>query len=186
MIRSFFQNCRIIMYRILSDNRNVAGEPRHVQPVLFSGKGTVRIGKNVTLGFSPSPYLYSGYIHIEARGEGTVIEIGDNVCLNNNCVLCSEGEGITIGSDTVAGSNVQIYDSDFHELDPGRRKSGTPATAKVSIGSNVFIGANVTILKGVSIGSNSVIGNGAVVVKSVPDNVIAAGNPCAVIRSLCP
>ena len=74
--------------------------------------------------------------------------------------------------------------SDFHDLDPEKRTTGIPKTAKVIIGKNVFIGNNVSILKGVTIGDNSVIGTGAVVTKSVPANTIAGGNPAAVIRHL--
>jgi maltose O-acetyltransferase len=61
---------------------------------------------------------------------------------------------------------------------------GRPKTSKVTIGKNVFIGSNVMILKGVIIGDNSVIGGGSVVVKSIPENVVAAGNPCKVIYML--
>ncbi len=56
--------------------------------------------------------------------------------------------------------------------------------ASIHIQQNVFLGSNVTILKGVTIGRNSIIGNGSVVTKSIPDNVIAAGNPAKVIRTL--
>ena len=77
-----------------------------------------------------------------------------------------------------------IYDSDFHELNIGKRTGGNPKTGRVKIGKNVFIGSDVTILKGVTIGNNSVIGSGSVVVNSIPDNMIAAGNPCKIIKSL--
>ncbi|MEO0248193.1 MAG: DapH/DapD/GlmU-related protein [candidate division WOR-3 bacterium] len=62
--------------------------------------------------------------------------------------------------------------------------SGVPKTAPVHIGRNVFVGSNVRILKRVTIGDNSVIGNSAVVVRSIPKDVIAAGNPAWVIRNL--
>lgn len=83
------------------------------------------------------------------------------------------------------GVNLQIIDSDFHELDPDSRFGGKNIIKKdVTINENVFIGNNVTILKGVIIGKNSVIGNCSVVTKDIPENVIAAGNPAKVIKKL--
>lgn len=77
------------------------------------------------------------------------------------------------------GANVTIMDGDAHQDDPRAGKN-----APIVIEDNVWIGANATILKGVTIGRNSLIGAGSVVVKSIPENVIAAGNPCRVIKSL--
>lgn len=77
------------------------------------------------------------------------------------------------------GANVTIMDSDQHTDDPRAGKD-----KPVRIEDNVWIGGGVTILKGVTIGRNSLIGAGSVVVKSIPENVIAAGNPCKVIRPL--
>ncbi len=138
--------------------------------------------KNVNLGVNPSPYLYIGYGYIETRNEHSKIVIGDNVWINNNFVIISEGEGIEIGVHTIIGTNVEIYDSDFHELHPDKRMCGVPKTGKVKIGNNVFIGSSVKILKCVTIGNNSVIANSSVVTKSIPANVIAGGYPAKVIR----
>ena len=77
------------------------------------------------------------------------------------------------------GANVTIMDGDAHQDDSRAGKN-----APIVIEDNVWIGANATILKGVTIGRNSLIGAGSVVVKSIPENVIAAGNPCRVIKSL--
>ena len=77
------------------------------------------------------------------------------------------------------GANVTIMDSDQHTYDPRAGKD-----KPVRIEDNVWIGGGVTILKGVTIGRNSLIGAGSMVVKSIPENVIAAGNPCKVIRLL--
>jgi maltose O-acetyltransferase len=182
---SSVQKPRIWKYKILSTAKHVQGKARLHQPVLFLGPGRIVIGKNVNLGVRPSPYLYSGYIHIEARKPHSVISIGDHCWINNNCVLISEGGGIEIGAYSLFGTNVEIYDSDFHELDPAKRMSGgTPRIDPVRVGENVFVGSNVRILKGVIIGDNSVIANGAVVVHSIPPNVIAGGNPARVLKSL--
>ena len=75
-------------------------------------------------------------------------------------------------------------DNDGHNLDIDKRHNEVLKSKDVFISENVFIGDNVTILKGVTIGANSVIGNGSIVTKSIPDNVIAAGNPARVIRNI--
>lgn len=179
------QKPRIWKYQFLSTAKHIHGKARLHQPVLFTGNGRIIIGKNVNLGYRPSPYLYSGYIHIEARNPHAVIVIGNNCWINNNCVMISEGGGIEIGANSLFGTNVEIYDSDFHDLNPSKRMGGGSAKiAPVSIGENVFIGSNVRVLKGVTIGNNSVIANGTVIVNSIPANVIAGGNPARVLKSL--
>jgi acetyltransferase-like isoleucine patch superfamily enzyme len=99
-------------------------------------------------------------------------------------VLCSEGPGIRIGKHALFGTNVEVSDSDFHDLHPTRRRGGVPAKAPVLIGENVFVGSNVKILKGVTIGADTVVGNGSIVTKDLPAGVIAAGSPARVLGSL--
>ena len=179
-----FQYPRILKYKFLSNCKNIEGTPKFLQPTQLLGKGTISFGLNVTLGVNPSPEFYSGYGYIDARSQKSRIDIGDNVWINNNYMITSEGEGIEIGNDSLIGFNVEITDSDFHDLHPDRRMNGVPKTAKVFIGRNVFIGSNVKILKGVTIGDNSVIANSSVVTKSIPTNVIAGGYPAKVIQNL--
>ena len=112
------------------------------------------------------------------------IEIGDRAEINNDVFIKSEGPGISIGADALLGSRIVIYDSDFHELHPARRRGGRPAMGRVELGENVFIGDRVMILKGVTIGAHSVIGAGSVVTGSIPSGVIAVGNPARVVREL--
>lgn len=121
---------------------------------------------------------------IRAMSAGAVIRIGDNVGLSGT-TLCANKE-ITVGRDCLFGADVVICDTDFHPVNPeGRRHSNEGiVSAPVSIGHNVFLGARSIVLKGVSVGDNSVIGAGSVVVSNIPANVIAAGNPCRVIRQL--
>jgi maltose O-acetyltransferase len=179
-----FQRPRIWKYRALSTCRRVSGSPTVFQPVLFHGLGAIIIGRGVEFGWPLSMAFHSGYTHVEAAPPEAVIEFGDYVQVNNNAIIKSEGAGITIGDHALLGSFVRIYDSDFHDLDPGRRRSGRPRMAPVELGENVFIGDGVTILKGVSVGADSVIGAGAVVVSSIPAGVVAAGNPAVVVREL--
>lgn len=179
-----FQYPRILKFKFLSKCQNVKGIPKLYQPTQLLGRGTITFGKNIKLGVNPSPQLYNGYGYIDAKNKQSTIEINDNVWINNNFIIISEGDGIEIGTDTLIGFNVEITDSDFHDLHPDRRMNGVPKTEKVVIGKNVFIGSNVRILKGVTIGDNSVIANSSIVTKSIPENVIAGGNPCKVIKNL--
>lgn len=180
--RRIFQKIRIFQYKLLSNCGKVIGRPKLNQPTQLLGDGTIVFGNNVNLGYFPSPFFYNSYIYVDARSKGSRIVFGDNVHVNNNCVFIAEGEGIEIGSDTLIGSCCEIIDSDFHDLHPDRRMSGKAKTAKVEIGRNVFIGNNVKIMKGVTIGDNCVIANGSIVAKSIPDSVIAGGNPAKVIK----
>lgn len=178
------QRPRIWKYRLLSTCPRVSGRPIVLQPVLFVGPGEVRLGDGVQFGWKASPLFYSGYGHVEVSRPHAVIEVGDRTEFNNNLMLKSEGAGIRIGRDGLFGAHVEIFDSDFHDLDPRRRRGDTQVMAPVEIGDNVFVGMSAKILKGVTIGSDSVIGAGAVVSSSIPSGVIAAGNPARVIREL--
>jgi len=117
---------------------------------------------------------------------GGTIRIGDRVGMSGTALVCHQA--IVIGNDVSIGGNTVIYDTDFHSLDA--RQRGTSAdnalanTAPVHIGNQVFIGAHVTILKGVRIGDHAIIGAGAVVTRTVPPYELWAGNPARHIRSL--
>jgi acetyltransferase-like isoleucine patch superfamily enzyme len=178
------QRPRVWKYRALSTCERVTGRPVAHQPVLFAGYGEVILGDRVQFGWPSSPLFYTGYCYVEAALPGARIELGDRSEFNNNLMLKSEGPGIRIGRDGLFGAHVEVFDSNFHALDPADRHGGTPAMAPVDIGANVFVGMGVRILKGVTIGDNAVIGAGAVVTASIPADVIAAGNPARVVRAL--
>lgn len=110
-------------------------------------------------------------------GKEAKLSIGNNCSFSGTSIWCFDS--ITLKDNVRVGANVTIMDGDAHQDDP---RAG--ANAPVLIEENVWIGANTTILKGVTIGRNSLIGAGSVVVKSIPANVIAAGNPCKVLREL--
>lgn len=184
LTHTLLQSSRRLKYRLLSNCKNIIGTPKCEQPVLFLGEGQISFGNNVNLGYRQSPNFYNCYSYFDVRKPESKITIGDNVWINNNCVLICNGGGISIGNKTLLGVNVEIIDSDFHGLSGKSRNSVNAKTQKVTIEENVFIGNNVIIMKGVTIGKNSVIGNGSIVTKSIPENVIAAGNPAAVIREL--
>ena len=149
------------------------------------GQGEIHLSQHVTFGVHPSPMLLSGYGYVEARNSSARISIGSDTWINNNFVAVAEHGLIEIGCRVLIGSCVEVYDSDFHGLRVVDRHRSDPVwAADVIIGDDVFLGSNVTILKGVHVGAGSVIGNGAVVTKSIPANVIAAGNPARVIRPI--
>lgn len=184
VLESLSQRPRIWKYRALSSCRPRGGSPLILQPALFIGPGAIWLGEGVQFGWRASPQFYSGYCHLEVSTEAALIEVGDRTEFNNNLMIKSEGAGIRIGRDGLFGAHVEIFDSDFHDLDPARRKAGTQKTAAVEIGDNVFVGMGVRILKGATIGADSVIGAGSVVTGVIPAGVIAAGNPARVIREL--
>ena len=179
-----FQYPRILKYKILSTCSFVTGSPYLYQPVLFEGLGRVQFSHGVSLGVNQSIGFYIGYIYIDVRCPSSKIDFGSNIWVNNNCSFISEGEGIYIGDNTLIGTNCEFFDSDFHDLDPEKRLGGVIKTGKIHVGKNVFIGSNVTVLKGVSIGENTVISNGSIVTRDIPSNVVAAGIPAKVIRPL--
>jgi len=178
------QRPRVLKYRLLSSCRPEGAAPRRLQPVLFLGEGRIVLGEDVQFGWNRSPLFFTGYCHVEAIGEGATIEVGDRTEFNNDLTIKSEGAGIRIGRDGLFGAQVEIFDSDFHDLHPERRKTGTPKLAPVEIGDNVFVGMGVRILKGATIGSDAVIGAGSVVTGAIPAGVVAAGNPARVVREL--
>lgn len=117
--------------------------------------------------------------------EGAELIIGEDVGISGG-TFCA-ATSITIGKSTLIGANTTIVDTDFHPLGTLSRRENRLAethSAAVTIGENVFIGTGSIILKGVNIGNNSVIGAGSVVSRDIPSNVIAAGNPCVVIKNL--
>jgi acetyltransferase-like isoleucine patch superfamily enzyme len=172
---------RIVKYRALSTCRPAGGSPVVVQPVLFLGPGAIVLGQNVEFGWPTSSSYYEGYCHIEASTPESTVEIGDGAQINNNAFIKSEGPGIKIGPNALLGSHVTIYDSDFHDLRARRRRGGQPRMGAVELAEDVFVGDRVVILKGVRIGAHSVIGAGSVVTSSIPDRMIAAGNPARIV-----
>lgn len=111
---------------------------------------------------------------------GSNIFLGSHVEVNYNLTVLDVGR-VRIGDRVLIAPNVSIYTAG-HPVHPQSRRSGYEYGIDVTIGDDVWIGGSVTILPGVHIGSGSVIGGGSVVTKDIPENVIAAGNPCRVLR----
>ncbi|WP_372882490.1 sugar O-acetyltransferase [Psychromonas sp.] len=114
---------------------------------------------------------------------GSNIIVGANFYANFNCVVLDVNT-VEIGDNVMFAPNVQVYTAS-HPLDvKGRVEEGIEFGLPIKIGNNVWIGGGVIICPGVTIGDNSVIGAGAVVIKDIPANVVAAGNPCRVIKAI--
>ena len=183
-LAQIIQKTRIYYYQLLS-NCSTEGQIVKYQPVQCVGLGYIKFNGTVRLGVFPSPFFYNGYCYIEARNKNARITFGNGTWINNNFVAISEHKSITIGEKVFIGTHVEIYDSNFHGLEPDKREISPPEEAlEVVIEDNVFIGSNVKIFKGVTVGHDSVIANGSIVIKSIPAGVIAGGNPAKVLRSL--
>jgi len=113
---------------------------------------------------------------------GSNIILGENVFFNFNCILLDVAT-ITVGSRTLFGPNVQVYTA-THPVNYRERSSGLEQGKLIVIGEDVWIGGSAVICPGVTIGNRSIIGAGSVVTKDIPDDVMAAGNPCRVIKAL--
>ena len=145
---------------------------------------TITIGNDVMMiSYSMDTALGVNHaVKMETLEPGAAILIGDHVGISGG-TLCSVTR-IEIGSRCMFGANVMVVDSDFHPLLTGwrRYRSEDVQSSPVVLEENVFLGANVSVLKGVRIGRNSVIGAGSVVIADVPANAVAMGNPARVLR----
>lgn len=124
-------------------------------------------------------------IHIEQPFHcdyGYNIEVGNNFYSNYNLTILDVGK-VVIGENVMIAPNVSIYTAG-HPIHPDSRNSGYEYGIGVAIGHNVWIGGSVVINPGVTIGDNAVIGSGSVVTGDIPANVVAAGNPCRVLRQI--
>lgn len=138
---------------------------------------SIIIGNDCTFYSKIAANLYNRSCSIITYSKNAKIKIGNNVGMSGTVI--GAHKSIIIGNNVRCGANTFIFDSDFHI---GDYRVGEPK--EVIIHDNVWLGINVIVLKGVTIGENSVIGAGSVVIKNIPANVIAAGNPCKVIKDI--
>jgi len=113
---------------------------------------------------------------------GYNIIIGNNFYANYSCIILDVNK-VSIGDNVKFGPNVQLYTA-FHPLEPNLRTTTKELGLPIFIEDNVWIGGGVIILPGVKIGKNTIIGAGSVVTKNIPQNVIAVGNPCKILRKI--
>lgn len=144
----------------------------------------VSFGKNIWINnYHNTGWFTNAMIHV---GQNATLIWGNNSGANGALIYCNNS--ITIGNNVNIGGGTRIYDTDFHPIDWRlRRHSVSPddtKTAPVVIEDDVFIGTGCIIGKGRRIGARSVIAAGSVVVKDIPADCIAGGNPCKVIKHL--
>jgi acetyltransferase-like isoleucine patch superfamily enzyme len=147
--------------------------------------GACSIGKdfkmNNSIAANPIGRIQKCSFFVDRKG---VLTIGNTVAISYTAIYCSYQ--VTLHDNVMIGGGTCIYDTDFHPLSAADRLGDNDektASGAVTIGNNVFIGANCTILKGVTIGDNSIVGACSVVTKSIPPNEIWAGNPAKFIKS---
>ena len=124
------------------------------------------------------------YIELPFRANwgGHHVHFGNGVYANSNLTLVDDGH-IYVGDKVMFGPNVTIATAN-HPIEPTLRAKGLQYNKDVHIEENVWIGAGVIVIPGVHIGKNSVIGAGSVVTKDIPENVVAVGNPCRILREI--
>lgn len=169
--------------RRLSGNLVLGKRVRLFVPLRCDGEGVVYVSDRTKLGYPMAARYGSGAIMLQARNEGATIRIGRHCAFSNNVSIIAV-ESVEIGDDCLIGDMVSIMDSDFHGINPDRRRAGPVKTAPVKLQDNVWLGSRVVVQKGVMIGKNSIIAPNAVVTSAIPPDSIAAGIPARVIRSL--
>lgn len=117
-----------------------------------------------------------------ANWGGHHVHFGNNIYVNFNLTVVDDTH-IYVGDHVMIGPNV-VISTGTHPVDPNHREKGLQYNLPVRIERNVWIGSGVQIIPGVTIGENTVIGAGSIVTKDISSNVVAAGNPCRVIREL--
>lgn len=165
---------------------DAAGKPGRtvnlVTPTVFKGHGRIRLGATTVFGVPRSPGSYA-CSYIEARTPQSLVEIGDGTTFNNRLVILSEGAAVRIGKRCLIGFDVQMLDSNAHQLELGKRHLPDDRPRPIVVEDDVFIGGRATLLKGCHIGRGSVIAAGAVVSPGfqAPPLSIIAGNPAAIV-----
>ena len=157
-------------------------------PIIHLAPGArIIMEEGVTL-ISDSESNWAGINHpvIIAADEGAEIILHKRVGLSGTSIVAVDR--VEIGEDTMLGANTNVYDTDFHSVEPKERlnqKTIRDAShAPITIGKNCWIGSNSTVLKGVRMGDNAVVGAMSLVNKDVPDNVLVGGVPAKIIKKL--
>lgn len=113
---------------------------------------------------------------------GFNIEVGEDFFANTGMVILDEAR-VTFGNHVFIGPNCSFY-TPCHPLDVVTRNKGVEWSLPITVGNNVWFGGNVTVCPGVTIGDGAVIGAGSVVTHDIPAGVVAAGNPCKIIKKI--
>lgn len=158
-LRYILGNLRSVLYKILYQK---GFNPKNLIGCSINGDLIIRNKGKIYLSSPIS--IYPG---TSVSINGGVVIFGKNLGINRNCIISCH-KNITIGENTFIGPNVCIYDHD-HKIKDGKVMKNVFIKQEVSIGSNVWIGANSIILKGVKIGNNVIVGAGSIISKNIPD-----------------
>lgn len=161
-IRAFQSKVKDLCFEF---NHTIPSNPRRAEII-----------KELVTGYNPYVFIESGFECVFGKN----IHFKGMSMINYGCTFL-DSNIITIGHCALIGPGCKIICTN-HALDGEERLQGLFADKPITIGDNVWLGANVTVLPGVTIGKNSVIGAGSVVTKDIPENVVAVGNPCKVLR----
>ncbi|NFN64098.1 sugar O-acetyltransferase [Clostridium botulinum] len=168
----------------LALGEDLFSERQHAKEVIFEFNSLHPSAVEKRNGLISKLFGYVGenfYIEPPFRCDyGYNIHWGENSYVNYNCTILDCAK-VAIGKDVLIGPNVNIFTAG-HPLSPSQRISGLEYAHSIEIGDGAWIGGGTTINPGVKIGRNAVIGSGSVVTKDIPDNAVAVGNPCRVIR----
>jgi acetyltransferase-like isoleucine patch superfamily enzyme len=162
------------MHAVSQEALRITGElnGRYQEPVRVRELLARLTGRLVDESVTVFPPFYSDF--------GKNIRLGKRIFINSGCKFQDQG-GVAIGDDCLIGHNTVLATLN-HDLEPSRRADMHPAP--ITIGRNVWIGSNATVLPGVTIGDNAVVAAASVVTKDVPENAIVVGSPARVVRSL--
>jgi acetyltransferase-like isoleucine patch superfamily enzyme len=163
-----------VMHAASQEALRITGElnGRYQEPVRVRELLARLTGRPVDESVTVFPPFYSDF--------GKNITLGKRIFINSGCKFQDQG-GVAIGDDCLIGHNTVLATLN-HDLEPSRRADMHPAP--ITIGRNVWIGSNATVLPGVTIGDNAVVAAASVVTKDVPENAIVVGSPARVVRSL--
>jgi maltose O-acetyltransferase len=164
-LEGMFQKAQMLLYGF---NLSLPGESQKRREMIQALFGA--IGQKFDI---RPPFRCDYGCHIYAK---------ENLFINYDCVILDCNK-VFIGSNVMFAPKVQVYTA-YHPLDPEMRRSALEMAAPITIGDDVWVGGGVIICPGVTIGNNTTIGAGSVVTKDIPANVVAAGNPCKVLRHL--
>lgn len=171
-------------------SKGVETQPGYVtlygQPMIFKHpKARIVLGKGVVL-LSRSEDNYAGVNHpviLAADAPDAEIILHDGVGMSGSSIVAVEH--IEIGENTMLGANTNVYDTDFHPVNPTDRIARKTAEHKaVNIGRQCWLGCNTTVLKGVTIGDRTTVGAMSLVTKDLPCDVVAGGVPAKVLKPL--
>lgn len=166
--------------------KRLSDERKHCKEMMFdynhlrpgNQEGRQKILKELLGSCGDHVYIEDGF-HMSY---GSHVFLEDHFYANFNLTIIDDGE-VYIGNRTMIGPNVTICTTG-HPADPHYREMVAHYSLPIHIGKNVWIGSNAVILPGVTIGDNAIIGAGSVVTRDIPENVVAVGNPCRVLREI--